>query len=974
VITKNKIVFLIVFFSCFFFISHGEASQYCSCNGLASFTCHLDENVVSGDTVNCSIADNDSSCQDCPGDGQPCDNSVSGGSCAIYAGSNQCTINNIDCGCAPATSPYFNAWTSVNNGSLSFMNYSGTCGSANFYNGYYRVDLSNPDNCTINFNYTPPYACTAGWPTISSLGSSNITANSATLNWSLSSWGQECSCANDRFYNGYIYSGFNCGGNSGWNWSSNGYYLPLTDSYTASGLSPGAQYSYRISAVNRCEESSPWGSSPCHNFTTVIDDQPPNDVQTYINSASVLADGATQYGITVNAWDPDGGGDVRNTYAMINYQGVNAGQYRGYIGWTAYQSDYPYWSNFSQQIQCSGAGGWAAKSNDYGSSYLDLVGCWSTINPNNYKMLQVSFTVKFNTNFTLPTTGNTISGWVRDKSGLMFNWKPGATFSLTTPRSWTINVQARCGDGTGPIASSYVTRMWGVISDNAPWISWVDSPATGTHSKYLTLKYDTGNEWIGMDDGTDIGNLNLSDASPPSGITKTTFGDAPVYKWYKNDLPAGTYSLNFKAPSDFCDTTPPTGTISINNGAVYTNAAAVTLKLTCADAGSGCSKMKFSNNNSTWSAEENYAASKAWTLTSGNGTKTVYVKYKDVIGNWSGSYSDTIILDTIAPDTTITQKPPNPSGSSSASFSFTSTEANSTFQCKLDAGSYASCTVPKTYTGLINGNHTFYVKATDPAGNTDATPASYTWTINQPPVANFSCTPSNCTIYTGESLVFNNNSTDPDNNLVRSEWDILKWGSAPDLTCCASGCNSTNILCNYTVQSLIVGNGIYNMKLTVRDAQSATASLTKVFNIRQDAVADFVCSGDNLSWEACNSIDFRPPRNLTIYFHDNLSDAILAQFGLEGRRSTPSQGAAISQRVWKKNSVIFSSDNNSNPSLEMTDAEADISLQVTDTAGRSASVSFRVTAGTSLPEWEEIIPIVLKTIKDKIAGLIFFWQ
>jgi len=58
----------------------------------------------------------------------------------------------------------------------------------------------------------------------------------------------------------------------------------------------------------------------------------------------------------------------------------------------------------------------------------------------------------------------------------------------------------------------------------------------------------------------------------------------------------------------------------------------------------------------------------------------------------------------------------------------------------------------------------------------------------------------------------------------------------------------------------------------------------------------------------------------------------------------------------------------------MTDAEADISLQVTDTAGRSASVSFRVTAGTSLPEWEEIIPIVLKTIKDKIAGLIFFWQ
>ncbi|MBU4351265.1 hypothetical protein KKH63_02965 [Patescibacteria group bacterium] len=258
---------------------------------------------------------------------------------------------------------------------------------------------------------------------------------------------------------------------------------------------------------------------------------------------------------------------------------------------------------------------------------------------------------------------------------------------------------------------------------------------------------------------------------------------------------------------------------------------------------------------------------------------------------------------------------------------------------------------------------------------TAARAVTATFTLNNsPPVANFSCTPTNCIVYMGENLTLNNNSSDPDNNLARSEWDILNWGSAPDLTCCASGCNSTTILCNYTVQSSIVGNGTYNIRLTVRDAQNATSNLTKTFNVKLDISADFVCSEDNASWQACNSIDFRPPRGSTIYFHDNLSDAILTPLGLAGRRSIPSEGASISQRVWKKAGVTFNSGNNSNPSLEMTDAEADISLQITDTASRSASANFHVIAGAPLPEWQEIIPIVLRSIKDKLASLIFSWQ
>ncbi|MCX9085305.1 MAG: MBG domain-containing protein, partial [Candidatus Methanoperedens sp.] len=87
------------------------------------------------------------------------------------------------------------------------------------------------------------------------------------------------------------------------------------------------------------------------------------------------------------------------------------------------------------------------------------------------------------------------------------------------------------------------------------------------------------------------------------------------------------------------------------------------------------------------------------------------------------------ILDTTAPDTIIDSTPPTPSSSSSATFTFSSTEVGSTFQCQLDSNGFSTCSSPAVYNGLVDGSHTFEVKATDAMGNADATPASFTWTI-----------------------------------------------------------------------------------------------------------------------------------------------------------------------------------------------------------------------------------------------------
>jgi hypothetical protein len=93
--------------------------------------------------------------------------------------------------------------------------------------------------------------------------------------------------------------------------------------------------------------------------------------------------------------------------------------------------------------------------------------------------------------------------------------------------------------------------------------------------------------------------------------------------------------------------------------------------------------------------------------------------------------------DTTAPDTTITSATSGSTESTTASFSFTGTDNVTaagalTFACSIDGGSYASCSSPKSYTSLAVGDHTFSVRATDAAGNVDASPATGSWTVTAP--------------------------------------------------------------------------------------------------------------------------------------------------------------------------------------------------------------------------------------------------
>ncbi|MCB0865956.1 MAG: carboxypeptidase regulatory-like domain-containing protein [Solirubrobacterales bacterium] len=114
-----------------------------------------------------------------------------------------------------------------------------------------------------------------------------------------------------------------------------------------------------------------------------------------------------------------------------------------------------------------------------------------------------------------------------------------------------------------------------------------------------------------------------------------------------------------------------------------------------------------------------------------DGSYTFTVRATDAAGN-AATATRTFSVDTAAPDTTIDSGPQQDETitTASAQFTFSATEGGSTFECSVDSGAYASCTSPHTMSSLSNGSHSFAVRATDPAGNTDATPASRTFTVD----------------------------------------------------------------------------------------------------------------------------------------------------------------------------------------------------------------------------------------------------
>lgn len=202
------------------------------------------------------------------------------------------------------------------------------------------------------------------------------------------------------------------------------------------------------------------------------------------------------------------------------------------------------------------------------------------------------------------------------------------------------------------IQTDMATPLGGATPDTTlPIVSLTPLPTIVSGTVNLTASASDNVGVVGvkllLDGNTQIG---AEDTTSPYGVS-----------WNTTTAANGTHSLAAQARDAAnniatsttvtvtVDNQAPTGTVVINGGAAATNSTSVTLTLSATDAVTSVTQMRFSNNGTSFSTAETFVPTKAWTLSSGAGTKTVYLQFRDAAGNWSTTVTDTIILDTTAP-------------------------------------------------------------------------------------------------------------------------------------------------------------------------------------------------------------------------------------------------------------------------------------------------------------------------------------
>jgi len=242
---------------------------------------------------------------------------------------------------------------------------------------------------------------------------------------------------------------------------------------------------------------------------------------------------------------------------------------------------------------------------------------------------------------------------IDDGTGLI-SWTP------TVDGLYTINVSV--DDGNGGVASQNFsldvsplppTDVYAEAGDKQVTIRWSDVPGATLYNIYWSTSVSKATKTQGT---------KISPVSSP--YTHTGRVNSTTYYYVVtavNNRESRESSPPVSATPGALDTLPPTNTKSsdfINSGIPSTNSTLVTLSLSATDNRGVTayyvseSSTPPSSGDSGWvsiTPATSYSANVSFTLSPENGTKTVYVWFKDAAGNISTVASDSIKLDTDLP-------------------------------------------------------------------------------------------------------------------------------------------------------------------------------------------------------------------------------------------------------------------------------------------------------------------------------------
>jgi hypothetical protein len=228
------------------------------------------------------------------------------------------------------------------------------------------------------------------------------------------------------------------------------------------------------------------------------------------------------------------------------------------------------------------------------------------------------------------------------------------------------------------------------------------------------------------------------------------------------------------------------------------------------------------------------ATGKSFTVAEGR--HTLDLRATDTAGNVT-NVSRAWVVDTTAPVVTITQAPDAYTTDVNATLAFTAdTPADiAKYECRLDAGSYTSCASPYTAKNLTEAGHSFFVRATDTAGNMSQ-PASATWTIDR--------TPPTITVVSAPAAI-----KTTDRAIVQFTVNDAGSGTAA-VMCGLTGATLKTCPNAYQADLGLLAAGSYSYKIMATDNLGNAATKTVEFQV--SAVEVTTCKADEVLDPATN--------------------------------------------------------------------------------------------------------------------------
>lgn len=311
----------------------------------------------------------------------------------------------------------------------------------------------------------------------------------------------------------------------------------------------------------------------------------------------------------------------------------------------------------------------------------------------------------------------------------------GLTGANATAAGTNANASKETGEPdhwTGNPAGKSVWYKWTPQANGTATIDTAGSAFDTVLAVYTGSAVNTLTQIDQNDDGPNLGQQSKLDFQATAGTTYRIAVDG-----YDNGLgnESGNIKLNLASDALPVDTTNPTATLTAPANNAVVKDTAVTISADASD-NVGVSKVEFLVDGQLVATDNSAPYSTSWDSTAkSDGFANITARAIDAAGNTGISGIRKVAVNNTTPNTTITGGPADGSttANTTASFTFSSTENDSTFRCKLDDTAYANCASPKDYASLADGSHTFQVKAVGTGGeanDSDATPASRTWTVS----------------------------------------------------------------------------------------------------------------------------------------------------------------------------------------------------------------------------------------------------